>query len=446
MIQRTVRLMAVVLLGAILTACVAPAVAPAGQQPAGTELAAATGEKKSLDLWFNGDELFNKYNDKIIAAFQAANPDIEIVYSPYSNEAYKTNLQVAIGSDDPPDIFFNWAGDDTARFAREGNLLDLTPYSAQYKWGDQLSPAMLAAFTVGDKLYGTPYSQEAKYFYYHKDMFDQMGLKVPETFDELLALCTTVSKAGVTPLAFGNQERWEGVHYLTIFNQKVVGEATIAKDYSLSNDADKLFTDPGYVEAFNRLKTMQAAGCFGDAVNSTTPDAALIQFVNKQTAMYYQGTWIIGSLKDNGLEGQYGMFRMPPMTDAGAKGNQNFVLAGPVGLEISNKTKYPAEAAKFLDFYVSQSSQAALLEDTNRIPVRTDAVDKEKAPAGVVAVAEDLGKGEGTAMWLDVVLENSISEVYLNSIQEVLAGTKTPEQAVQAVREQALKIQESLKK
>ena len=161
--------------------------------------------------------------------------------------------------------------------------------------------------------------------------------------------------------------------------------------------------------------------------------------------MYYQGTWLMGTLKENGLEGKYGMFRMPPITSDAAKGNQNYVLAGPVGLEISAKTPYPDAAAKFLDFYVSQPVQASLLLDTNRIPVREDAVDKAKAPAGVVAVTEDLAKAEGTALWLDVVLENSISEVYLNSIQEVLAGTKTPEQAVQAVREQALKVQESRK-
>ena len=75
--------------------------------------------------------------------------------APIANEAYKTTLQVAIGSGDPPDILFNWAGDDTGRFAREGNLLDLTPYAEQYKWAEQLSPAMLDAFTVDGKLYGS---------------------------------------------------------------------------------------------------------------------------------------------------------------------------------------------------------------------------------------------------------------------------------------------------
>ncbi|MBW7884647.1 MAG: extracellular solute-binding protein [Caldilineaceae bacterium] len=437
MTQRFFRLWIVLVIGVVLVACAAPAAAPSAEQPTG---AARAGEKQVLDLWFNSDDLFNQYNEKIIASFEAANPDIDIVYSPYPNEAYKTTLQVAIGSDDPPDIFFNWAGDDTGRYVREGHLLDLTAYAAQYNWGDQLSPAMLAAFSVADEVYGVPYSQEAKYFYYHIDLFDEMGLTVPTTFDELLALCTKVSDAGMPALAFGNQERWEGVHYMSIFNQKVVGEDTLAADYSLSNDADTLFADPNYAEAFRRLQAMQAAGCFGNAINSTTPDAALIQFVNKQTPMYYQGTWIMGSLKDNGLEGQYGMFRMPPMTDDTVKGNQNYVLAGPVGLEISIKTPYPDAAAKFLDFYISKESQMALLVDTNHIPVRADAVDRAKAASSVVAVVDDLAAAEGTAFWLDVVLENSISEVYLNSIQEVLAGTKTPEEAMQAVREQALKV------
>ncbi len=451
--KQSLRLLATVLLGAILAACAAPPATTSGPaadaaQPTGEATSAtapATGEKQTLDLWFNSDETFNQFNEKVVADFEAANPDIDIVYSPYANEAYKTTLQVAIGSGDPPDILFNWAGDDTGRFAREGNLLDLTPYAEQYKWAEQLSPAMLDAFTVDGKLYGAPYSQEAKYFYYHLDLFDQLGLKVPTTFDELLGMCRTIREAGMVPLAFGNQERWEGVHYLTIFNQKMAGEDTIAADYSLSSTPDALFTDPGYVEAFNQLLAMQDAGCFGDAVNSTTPDAAAVLFSNQQTVMYYQGTWLMGTLKENGLEGKYGMFRMPPITSDAAKGNQNYVLAGPVGLEISAKTPYPDAAAKFLDFYVSQPVQASLLLDTNRIPVREDAVDKAKAPAGVVAVTEDLAKAEGTALWLDVVLENSISEVYLNSIQEVLAGTKTPEQAVQAVREQALKVQESRK-
>ena len=186
--KQSLRLLAIVLLGAMLAACaapVAPATGPAADaaQPA----APATGEKQTLDLWFNSDDTFNQFNEKVIADFEAANPDIDIVYSPYRKRGLQDDPASShSGSDDPPDIFFNWAGDDTGRYAREGHLLDLTPYAEQNQWAEQLSPAMLDAFYMDGKVYGAPYSQEAKYFYYHLDLFDPMGLTVPTTFDELL--------------------------------------------------------------------------------------------------------------------------------------------------------------------------------------------------------------------------------------------------------------------
>ncbi len=398
----------------------------------------------TLNFFFLGDELTNPLMQQVITDFEAANPGVTINLQTYPNEAYKTTMQVAIGSDAPPDILFNWAGDDTGRLVREGNLLDLTPYAEQFGWNGPINPGALDAFTFDGKLYGAPYSLEAKYYYYNKDLFAQYGVTVPQSFDELLATCTTLHDAGVTPMAFGNQERWEGVHYLSIFNQKVVGEQQIMQDYSLQTPADQLFTDPGYATAFQRLLDMQSAGCFGDAVNSTTPDAALALFMAEQTAMYYQGTWIMGSLTQGDMMSKVGMFRMPPMTDADAKGNQNYALMAPIGLEISAKTQYPDEAANFLDYFLSKDVQRSFVEATSRIPVRTDALGDGVGTPELINVVDDLATTEGAVGWLDTVLENRISEAYLNSIQEVLAGSKTPEQAVAAIREVALKVQEEL--
>lgn len=401
-------------------------------------LALAQEETVVLDFWFNGTDQLNEFNTSVIEAFQAENPNVEIVYQPYPNEGFKTSIQVAIASDDPPDLFFNWNGDDTGRFVREGHLLDLTPYAEEFGWYDTISPAALDAFTFDGKLYGAPFSTEAKYYYYNLAIFEEQGLEIPETFADLLDVCVALRDAGIVPMAFGNQERWEGVHYMTIFNQKLVDQDTMFADYALSSSEDEIFTDPNYVEAFQRLVDMRDAGCFADAVNSTTPSAALAQFFTEQTAMYYQGTWIIAQLRDNEFEGQYGMFRMPPMVDEMAQGNQNFVLMGPVGVEVSAKTEHPDVAAQFLDFYLSAESQLLMVEITSRNPVNSSAIDEELMSNEQLFVINDLAVAEGSVAWLDVVLENSVSEVYLNAIQEVYAGSQTPEEAVAAIREQAL--------
>jgi len=422
---------------AVLGACAAPTVAPSAA------VTAPADEKILLEFWTLSEGDTSAYIDSIVAGFNAVNPGVEVVLRTYAPEAYKTAIQVAIGSDDPPDILFNWAGDDTGRYVREGQLLDLTPYGEKLGWFEHVSPAVLNAFTYDGVLAGAAYSLEAKYFYYNKEMFAKEGLSVPASFDELLTLCKVLREKGYTPMSFGNQDRWEGVHYLSIFNQKVVGEKVIEEDYTLASPADQLFADPNYAQAFQKLLDMQNAGCFGDAVNSTTPDAAIAQFYSEQVPMYYQGTWAMGQLKAAEFDKPYGLFRMPPVTDGA--GNQNYVLMGPIALEVSAKSAHPDEAVAFVDHFISQANQQRLVDELNRLGVRND-LDTSKTSEGFQFVIADLAKAEGSTTWLDVVLENSVSEVYLNVIQEVLAGTKTPEEAADAVREQALIAKERLGK
>lgn len=388
----------------------------------------------TLNMWMLADGTLDPYFNEVISSFEAENPDIKVNMQTYANEAYKTAIQVGIASSEPPDIYFNWAGDDSFRYVREGQAADLTEYANRDGWGE-LAPGATAAFSLDGEVYGVPMQQLSKYFYYNKEIFEREGLSEPATFDDLLGICKTLKDKGVTPISFGNSERWPGIHYLTIFNQKVVGEETTANDYNLSNPADQLFTDPGYALALQKLLDMQAAGCFNDAPNSISPEVARALFFSGETAMTYCGTWCIAIFKDNGFEGQYDLFRMPAITDG--KGNQNFVMAGPQGLQVSAKTQNKEAAAKFIAYILSQPEQALLLNKYNALVVRSDAVDADTDPI-VKSVIDDLATAEGTALWLDTLLENSVSEAYLNSIQEVLNGTKTPEQAVDAVRTAAL--------
>ena len=58
-------------------------------------------------------------------------------------------------------------------------------------------------------------------------------------------------------MPLGNSERWKLNHYITMLNERVMGAATTAPDYALANDDDKLFTDPGYVEAWQKVLDLQ---------------------------------------------------------------------------------------------------------------------------------------------------------------------------------------------
>lgn len=393
----------------------------------------------NLTLWVLND--IAPYFKGLAEEFRKSNPNVTITVRDYPNEAYKTAVQVGVASNQPPDIFYNDPGEASFKFVRDGQVLDLTAAAKSAGW-DKTLKGTLSAFTLDGKIWGLPYTQQSKYFFYNKEIFAKEGVKVPSNFGELLMTCRSLKGKGITPIAFGNSERWPGIHYMTILNQKVVGDAQIAADYSLKPATDKLFTDPGYATALQRLKDMQDAGCFNNAVNSVSPEIARATFYTGKSAMTFCGTWCLGIMNSNGFEGKYGNFRFPRIE--GGKGNQDYVISGPTGLQVSAKTANKEAAFAFLAFVASEKAQARLVSETQRIPTIATAVKGLKLEPALAAVIADLGQADGSTLWLDSAVESGISDAYQNAIQEVLNGTKTPQQAMISVREAALEAKKKL--
>ena len=51
--------------------------------------------------------------------------------------------------------------------------------------------------------------------YYNRDLFDKLGLKEPETYDEFLNICETLKSNNVIPIAFGNRDKWPATNTLS---------------------------------------------------------------------------------------------------------------------------------------------------------------------------------------------------------------------------------------
>ena len=61
-------------------------------------------------------------------------------------------------------------------------------YSDQYDLGD-ISPAAFDAATIDGKIYGIPWGNNTKHLIYRSDLFEQYGLEVPTTWDEIIDAC-----------------------------------------------------------------------------------------------------------------------------------------------------------------------------------------------------------------------------------------------------------------
>jgi raffinose/stachyose/melibiose transport system substrate-binding protein len=288
-------------------------------------------------------------------------------------------------------------------------------------------------------LWGLATSTEAAYFWYNKDIFTKYNLTPPTTLDDLITMCKTLKAAGVTPIALGDSEKWPAAHYMSIINQKVVGDKVVDADAMLQTPADQLFKDPNYVKALDYFVSMQKAGCFSQGVVGSDHNVEWSQFYSGKSAMEYDGTWVLSVWNGNGMQGKYGLFRFPSIP--GGVGDQNEILMGPIGLEIMKSTKYPDQAAKFIDYYVNATNQRSMVDISQRIPVRSSVIDPTKDDPVIVAIVQDMAKASGSTVWQDGANDNAVTQAMYDTEQELLGGTMTSQQVMDAIRAAALKAQ-----
>ena len=140
-------------------------------------------------------------------------------------------------------------------------------------------------------LFGIPYGSETSVLGYRKDIFEKHGLKVPETYDELLELACKIPElepgmGGVSSrAASGHQASHAFLLHLAPLGGRV-----------LDDNWNPIINNEAGVKAAEALKTIVDCGpegatsfAFGEALNS---------FLQGKTAMYLDTTVVAGQIED----------------------------------------------------------------------------------------------------------------------------------------------------
>lgn len=399
----------------------------------------ALAENIQVKFWSLKNPGMPEFVEEAIKAFREKRPDVEIVFEDFPNEAYKTAIQVALNGSEPPDVFYNWVGEDSARLVREGLVADISDYgTGPDGFQSILSDGWLSAMEYDGKVYGVPLEAVSKFFYYNTAFFDEHGLSVPSSFDGLLQTCRDIRAidSEIVPMPLGNSERWKLNHFITMLNERVVGHKAAAADYSLTASDEELFTNPGYEAALQKVLDLQQAQCFQDAPNATAPELTRTMFSTQVSPMIYCGSWCAGIFEGEGFTG-FEMFRMPTVEGGAGEDGTNFVLIQ--GYQISNKSENVEAAVDWLSHLVSPEMALRYAEIMGRIPSNPALLETSDALTPAFKwIAQDVAAVATPINVLDVLLENSVSEAYLDGGVELLNGTKTPAQVMENVRKTAL--------
>lgn len=116
---------------------------------------------------------------KMIDAFQTANPNIEVKVETAAYADYFTALQTRIAGGDAPDTYeLNF--ENFISYASKGVLQDLTSFAAaDPSIASRYYPKAYEAFQYKGVQYGLPESFSDVVLYYNKDLFDAAASPIP---------------------------------------------------------------------------------------------------------------------------------------------------------------------------------------------------------------------------------------------------------------------------
>ena len=299
------------------------------------------------------------YFDQVEEQFNASHDDIHLTISS-PNDA-STILRTRFIREDYPDII-GIGGDINYSYYVDADILaDVSDYPGMADVKESYIDILEALeITPKDGTYGVPYVANAAGILYNRDMFEEHGWEIPESWDELMALCEEIEAEGILPFYFGFRDTWT---CLAPWNSLAVDLAP-ADTCQKVNAGETTFSEE-YVEVAEKCAQLVSYGPedpFAYGYND-----ACTAFANGESAMYPIGSYAVPQILSVNPEMNIDSFVTPGNDDASKNTlNSGVDLLFAVTAECENK-----EAAyEVLDFLMDDANIQAYIDDQNAVPCK----------------------------------------------------------------------------
>ena len=398
--------------------------------PSAGDSAQAKPEHVNLKLFTGKIETIDVMND-IINDFNASQDRITVEQE-YQKDASNI-IKIKFASGQVPDIMTTYE----QGFVDEGKYLDL---SSESQWWDRMSPSMKEMCTdvKSGKQYRICTNMTMAGLFYNKDIFQELGLKNADTWDELVTNLQTIKdkKPGVTPWFIFGKEAWHLGHLIEFlphgYIKQILG-AVEAKKAFLADDKAKLNfgAADGPMAVFAKdLAELKDKGLINADVLTATSDNCVQDFVTGKAAMLSNGMWVLSSLLEANpdMADKIGFAPYPAfMPDS----KPVVLSAEDSGYSISATTPYKEESIEFLNFLFQPENQKKYAEALKAPSAFTD-VDAEWAPAGIVSQVKDALSSAVNIGYTNEKPAGFSGDDAGRMVQDLLSGKYTPETFAQA--------------
>lgn len=322
----------------------------------GTGNKADQGGKQTIRFatWDSEDNL--TLQQELIDKFNEQHPDIQVNLEAYGSD-YDTKITAGMGAKDAPDVMYMW-NYPTYKDALE----PLDPYIE--KEGSDFKGNFYDTLwnynSADDQILGLPVGYTTHVVYYNKDLFDAAGIPYPQdgwTWEDLQADAKKLTNAAesINGFAFSGKPDPYDFEMFLWGN----GAAYIDDQGNLEGNLNS----PKSVEVLTMFQNMLKEG-----YAITTEGSGATEMKSGKVAMFTNGAWSIGGLKEAGIN--FGVVELPKYKDGSAVS-----IVSSSGISMSKESSKKDAAWEFIKFWTSEEANKARID--YELPVLKSVVESE---------------------------------------------------------------------
>lgn len=332
--------------------CMAAAIPLAGCGASGddqkTEIEIVQYKPEAANYFKTLEEQFNATHDDIHLTISSPNDAMTILKTRFIREDY-------------PDII-GIGGDINYSYFVDAQILeDVSGYGglASISQG-YLDIAEALEFVPVDGTYIVPYVANAAGVLYNREMFAQHGWEIPQTWDELLALCGQIQGEGIQPFYFGFKDVWT---CLAPWNAMAV-ELAPADTTKQVNRGETTFTEQyrELAEKYMQLLPYGPEDPFAYGYND-----ACTAFARGESAMYPIGSYATPQILSVNPDLDIDSFVMPACDN---KEDRTLNSGIDLGFCVMDGCENKEAAYEVLDFLLADENIQQYIDDQNAVPCK----------------------------------------------------------------------------
>jgi len=242
--------------------------------------------------------------DAMFKALKDEYPDIQVVENPVAGGggvSHRVVLQARMSAGLPPDTWQTLGGAELKSYVDGGFLVPLDDLWKELDYAKAIPGPLAKMCSMEGHPYVVPLNIHIQnILYYNKALFDELGLKAPKNYRDLIAACEAIKKArpAMSPIGLGTKEKWEAAFVLDALILELGGPAYYVKLFKGEVDVTK---DETFRKALERLQEL--GQYFNSDHAALTWDQSVSMVGAGDAGMVTMGTWAIGAfVKGSGWE------------------------------------------------------------------------------------------------------------------------------------------------